>query len=159
MLRFYTVYNSMRYIREKLYLRLRMEPTPGLLALLNSEFQDILVTGIIETVPPHPMEANDAHLADLYRISLHFNRRAFGRLRQMIDFINAELMDQDAVRSVAAEWNWPSSESPSPLSSRRNVPCSRRSSLAHSEIGAPPPGGGPAEKPAGIRTAHGVWER
>ncbi|AMV17098.1 TIGR00730 family Rossman fold protein [Planctomyces sp. SH-PL14] len=95
-LRFYTVYNSMRYIREKLYLRLHVEPTPGLLALLNSEFQDILVTGIIETVPPHPMEANDAHLADLHRISLHFNRRSFGRLRQMINFINAELMDQDA---------------------------------------------------------------
>lgn len=90
-LQFYTVYNSMRYIREKLYLRLHVEPTEALLERLNTEFRDIIVSGRIERVETHPYEVNDPHLVDLPRIAFHFNRRGFGRLRQMIDLINLEL--------------------------------------------------------------------
>ncbi len=88
---FYSVYNSMRFIREKLYLRLHREPDEALLEGLNREFKDIVATGRIEKVEPHPYEADDDHLADLPRIAFVFNRRDYGRLRQMVDVINDAL--------------------------------------------------------------------
>ncbi len=88
---FYTVYNSMRYVKEKLYLRLHQAPSPEFLARLNIEFRDIIVTGEIELVPAHPFEADEPHLAQLPRLAFEFNRRALARLRQMVDLINDEL--------------------------------------------------------------------
>jgi len=88
---FYCVYNSSRYVRDKLYIRLHEKPTKELLDRLNTEFASIIESGKIEEVPPHELEADDDHLADLYRIAFQFNRRHFGRLRQMVDVINQEL--------------------------------------------------------------------
>ncbi|MEZ6048021.1 MAG: LOG family protein [Planctomycetaceae bacterium] len=90
-LKFYSVYNSMRYIRDQLVIRLHVEPTAELLERLNTEFSDILVSGKIEKVATHRFEADDAHLADLPRIGFKFNRKFIGRLRQMVDLINDEL--------------------------------------------------------------------
>lgn len=90
---FYSVYNSMRYVRDKLYLRLHKSPGPELLDRLNREFADIVERGSIELAEMHPFEADDDHLADLPRLAFRFNRRDFGRLRQMVDMINAELGD------------------------------------------------------------------
>jgi hypothetical protein len=64
-LKFYSVYNSMRYVREKLYIRLHKAPDDALLQRLNTEFADIVASGRIERVPPHAFEAEDEHLADL----------------------------------------------------------------------------------------------
>ena len=88
---FYTVYNSMRYVKDRLYLRLHETPSPEFLARLNTEFADIIVDGKIELMPAHPFEADEPHLASLPRIAFKFNRRAFARLRQMVDLINDEL--------------------------------------------------------------------
>jgi uncharacterized protein (TIGR00730 family) len=88
---FYSVYNSMRFIRDRLVLRLHLEPTKQLLERLNDEFADIVVSGKIEKADVHRLEADDAHLAELPRLSLNFDRKAVGRLRQMIDVINCEL--------------------------------------------------------------------
>jgi uncharacterized protein (TIGR00730 family) len=88
---FYSVYNSMRFIRDRLVLRLHVEPTEQLLERLNDEFADIVVSGKIEKVAVHRLESDDAHLAELPRLSLNFDRKAVGRLRQMIDVINCEL--------------------------------------------------------------------
>lgn len=90
-IRFYSVYNSMRYVRDKLYLRLHVEPPAEFIERLNDEFQDILVEGRIERVQTHRFEADDDHLLELPRLAFTFNRRNFGRLRQMIDLINGEL--------------------------------------------------------------------
>lgn len=90
---FYSVYHSMRYVRDRLYLRLHQDPPDELLDRLNSEFADILVKGRIERAPAHPFEADDEHLADLPRVAFHFNRRDMGRLRQMVDLINDELAE------------------------------------------------------------------
>ena len=81
----------MRFIRDRLVLRLHVEPTEQLLERLNDEFADIVVSGKIEKAAVHRLEADDAHLADLPRLSLNFDRKAVGRLRQMIDVINCEL--------------------------------------------------------------------
>ena len=88
---FYSVYNSMRFLRDRLVLRLHVEPTPQLLTRLNDEFADVCASGRIEKATVHRLEVDDAHLVDLPRLSFVFNRKAVGRLRQMIDVINCEL--------------------------------------------------------------------
>ena len=91
---FYSVYNSMRYVSGRLVLRLHVEPSNEFIEKLNDEFKDILASGIISKVDAHELEKDDSHLTDLPRISLIFNRKNLGRLRQMIDRINSELSPQ-----------------------------------------------------------------
>jgi uncharacterized protein (TIGR00730 family) len=88
---FYSVYNSMRFIRDRLVLRLHVEPTPHLIQRLNDEFADVCSSGKIEQAAVHRLEIDDEHLVSLPRLSFVFNRKAVGRLRQMIDVINCEL--------------------------------------------------------------------
>ncbi len=88
---FYCVYNSMRYVRGKLVLRLHFEPTDEFVGRLNEEFGSICESGKIEKTTAHHLEADDEHLFKLPRLSLQFNRRDIGRLRQMIDLINEEV--------------------------------------------------------------------
>jgi uncharacterized protein (TIGR00730 family) len=95
-MQFYSVYNSMRYVRRQLVLRLHKEPTDALIERLNDEFHDILESGRIVKTAVHRLEADDEHLRDLPRLALYFDRRNFGRLRQMVDVINRELADERA---------------------------------------------------------------
>ncbi len=92
---FYSVYNSMRYVRGQLVLRFHKEPSDEFVNRLNDEFQDLLETGRIQKIKVHPLESDDEHLADLPRLGLRFNRKHIGRLRQMVDLINTELADDD----------------------------------------------------------------
>jgi uncharacterized protein (TIGR00730 family) len=87
---FYSVYNSMRYIRDRLVIRLNREPSDALVDRLNKEFSDILEEGRIEKSAVHRLESDDEHLKNLPRLTMIFNRRNFGRLRQMIDVLNRE---------------------------------------------------------------------
>lgn len=87
---FYRVYNSMRFVKQNLVLRLNVEPSDELLARLNTEFADLLMTGTIERTTAHPFEADEPHLKSLPRIKFHFQRRETGRLRQLIDVLNQE---------------------------------------------------------------------
>ncbi len=85
---FYGNYHSQRYVEGRLVLRLKNEPSDTLLAAMNEEFADLLVSGTIEKIDPTPAEvADDDHL-DLHRIRLHFDRRHLGRLRQLVDRLN-----------------------------------------------------------------------
>ena len=104
-LRFYCVYNSMRYVRSKLVMRLHKEPTDAYVEQLNEQFADIVAGGRIEKCDTHKLEADDEHLAHLPRLSFLFNRRDLGRFRQMIDALNTDLGPEDSehVQSVAAE--------------------------------------------------------
>lgn len=88
---FYSVYNSMRFIRDRLVLRLHVDPTDHLMQRLNDEFADVCASGRIERAEAHQVEADDEHLLKLPRIAFTFNRKAVGRLREMIDVINCEL--------------------------------------------------------------------
>ena len=91
-LNFYSVYHSMRYVRNELVFRLNREPDEALLEKLNTQFTDILEGGKIERTAVLPAEQDDQHLASLPRIKFRFNRRDIGRLRQMVNVINgAEL--------------------------------------------------------------------
>jgi hypothetical protein len=88
LLKFYSVYHSMRYVRRKLVIRLNHEPGDELIARLNDEFRDI-VTGQILRSQALPLESDDPHLVDLPRLVFQFNRKDIGRLRQMVDVINS----------------------------------------------------------------------
>ena len=90
-LKFYRVFDSMRYVRDRLILRLRADPDPQFVDRLNDEFGEIVARGRIEKTTPHAHEASEVEIADLPRLALEFNRRSIGRLRQMIDCINSDL--------------------------------------------------------------------
>ncbi len=96
--RFYSNFHSQRYAGGKLILRLRQAPDAELLERLNREFSDIVVEGRIETIQPTEAEIADGDSLDCERISFLFDRRHFGRLRQMIDLLNTEAHLPDTTR-------------------------------------------------------------
>jgi hypothetical protein len=87
-LQFYKIYQSMRYVKNKLVFRLKEPLTPELLAAINFEFTDILTSGEFTVGGPLGEEKDEPDLADLPRLVFRFNRRSLGRLRQLIDAIN-----------------------------------------------------------------------
>jgi uncharacterized protein (TIGR00730 family) len=92
---FYSVYHSLRYVRDKLVLRLNSPPSDALLERLNDEFASILTAGRIERSDLHPHEQDEEHTHHLSRISLSFNRRDAGTLRMLIDALNASAEDAE----------------------------------------------------------------
>lgn len=85
---FYRVYDSQRYVRGQLVLRLRHRLDAAMVDRLNDEFADIVTSGRIRIGGPHPDEFNEPRLKDLARLYVPFNRRSYGRLRQLIDLVN-----------------------------------------------------------------------
>ena len=86
-LQFFHVFQSMRYVKNKLVVRLREAPPPALLDAINDEFADILSSGQFVVGGPLPGE-DEPELADFPRLIFRFNRRSLGRLRQLIDALN-----------------------------------------------------------------------
>ncbi len=87
--RFYSNYNSSRYVKDALVLRVKHPVTEGLLCTLNERFADICLNVARFTASgPLPEEENEPELADFHRIIFPFNRTNFGRLRSLIDVIN-----------------------------------------------------------------------
>jgi len=85
---FFRVYHSMRYVREKLVLRLNGPIGDELLAGINEQFADIVEQGEITQQAALKEERDEPDLADLPRLVFQFNRRNLGRLRQLIDCLN-----------------------------------------------------------------------
>jgi hypothetical protein len=88
-LNFYRVYHSMRYVKNDLVLRLNHRLTDEQLDKINVEFADIVKGGRFEQTDALAAEANETHLAGLPRLKFRFDRHKLGRLRQLIDRINA----------------------------------------------------------------------
>jgi uncharacterized protein (TIGR00730 family) len=86
--RFYSNYHSQRFTAGKLILRLRQGPDDSELVELNEQFSDIVVEGEIERTEPNQAEIEDSDALDMERITFYFDRRQFGRLRQLIDRLN-----------------------------------------------------------------------
>jgi uncharacterized protein (TIGR00730 family) len=92
-LNFYRIYHSMRYVRDRLVLRLQRRPSETLLQELVVHFGSIAVDGKLELTGPLPEEENEPEWAELPRLVLRFDRRSLGRLRLMIDCLNAESIE------------------------------------------------------------------
>jgi hypothetical protein len=73
----------------KLVVRLKHALFEESIKSLNEEFRDIVSGGSIEACDPYREEGDEPELLELSRLSLSFNRRNFGRLRQFIDRINS----------------------------------------------------------------------
>ncbi|MDQ3898784.1 MAG: Rossman fold protein, TIGR00730 family, partial [Actinomycetota bacterium] len=86
---FFRNYHSMRYVDPRLVIRLKAAPTRGEIADLNDRFADICTRGRIESAPPQPAEVSGHDHLELPRIALHFDRASHGRLRALIDALNA----------------------------------------------------------------------
>ncbi|MDR0533411.1 MAG: TIGR00730 family Rossman fold protein [Verrucomicrobiales bacterium] len=89
-LNFYYNFHSYRYVGDELVIRLQREVPPGALRRIAEDFADILenTPNNVVVSAPLPEEANEPELAKFPRLRLKFTRRAFGRLRELIDRLN-----------------------------------------------------------------------
>ena len=85
---FYRNYHSIRYVGDRLVVRMRAAPTAEELARLDTDFADIRTSGHIEATTALASEVADNDVVDLPRVVLHFDRLAHGRLRAFIDALN-----------------------------------------------------------------------
>lgn len=85
---FYKVYHSIRYIEDMTILRLNFELSDQTIQELNAQFKDILLHGKIEKLPMGPLPFDDDKFPDKHRIVCYFDRYHYGRLIQMIHYIN-----------------------------------------------------------------------
>ncbi len=86
---FYRNFHSIRYVGDLLVIRLRAAPTEAELEDLSVRFADICVEPGIEATPALPPEVADDDVPELPRITLQFDRMSHGRLRVLIDALNA----------------------------------------------------------------------
>ena len=86
--RFYRNYHSMRFVRDLLVIRLNHAPSPSAIDGLNEDFADIVMGEKIHAVEATPEESEEHDAVELPRIAFGFNRRDYGRLREMIDVLN-----------------------------------------------------------------------
>lgn len=87
--RFYRNYHSMRFVHELLVIRLKYAPSPSAIAGLNEDFADIINGTPIHPIEATPEEREDNQFVDLPRLAFGFNRRDYGRIRQLIDVLNS----------------------------------------------------------------------
>lgn len=87
--RFYSNFHSYRYIGDKLVIRLLHEPSDDLLSKLKADFSDVLKSGGFSKTEPLPAEEDEPELSHLPRIIFRHGRKDFGRLRELIDVLNA----------------------------------------------------------------------
>lgn len=86
--RFYRNYHSMRFVRELLVIRLNHPASPSAIEGLNEDFADLILGERIHAIEATPEEREDNDAVALPRLAFGFNRRDYGRLRQMIDTLN-----------------------------------------------------------------------
>lgn len=86
---FYRVYHSTRYVRDRLVIRLSRSLPADYVAALGVDFSDIITDGRLEQRTALSVERDEPETLQLPRLVLRFDRRHFGRLRQLIDRINA----------------------------------------------------------------------
>jgi uncharacterized protein (TIGR00730 family) len=85
---FWRNYQGLRWVGDRLVVRLRAEPTDAEVAALTDEFADVCVEGGIERTGPLPAEVSDNDALDLPRLVLTFDPRKGGRFRAMIRALN-----------------------------------------------------------------------
>ncbi len=87
--RFYRNFQSSRFVKELFVIRLKHSPTESALEAMNEDFADIITGPKLHRIDPTPEEIADNDAVELARIAFGFNRRDYGRLRQLIDVLNS----------------------------------------------------------------------
>jgi uncharacterized protein (TIGR00730 family) len=86
--RFYRNFHSSRFVKDLFVIRLKHAPADSALDAMNEDFADLIVGPPIRRIEATPEEVEDGDQLELSRIAFGFNRRDYGRLRQMIDVLN-----------------------------------------------------------------------
>ena len=87
--RFYRNYHSSRFVKDLLVIRLQRAPPPPALRGLNEDFADIISGEKFGAIEATAQEREDGDCPGLARIAFGFDRRQYGRLRQLIDVLNS----------------------------------------------------------------------
>ena len=88
-LQFYKTYHSSRWVKDQLVIRISRPLSGSAIVDLNKQFADVVSRGQIVQGSPLREEKNEPDIWDLPRLILTPYRRSFGRIRQLIDAINA----------------------------------------------------------------------
>jgi uncharacterized protein (TIGR00730 family) len=86
---FYRNYHSCRWVGDLFVIRLNKAPTTAQLADLSAQFSDIIVEGRIRSTKPFAPERSGNDHVHLPRIAFRFDRIHYGRLRMLINALNA----------------------------------------------------------------------
>ena len=87
--RFYRNFDSSRFVRDLFVIRLKHAPSDSAIRAMNEDFADIITSPELRRIETTPDEIEDNDRVDLPRIAFGFNRRDYGRLRQLIDVLNS----------------------------------------------------------------------
>src|SRR5512140_317582 len=87
--RFYRNFHSSRFVKDLFVIRLKHAPSDSAIEAMNEDFADINNGPPIRRIEPTVEETADQDNVDLYRIGFGFNRRDYGRLRQLVDVLNS----------------------------------------------------------------------
>src|SRR5882757_5724117 len=83
--RFYRNFQSSRFVKDLFVIRLKHAPSTSAIEAMNEDFADIVIGPEIKRIDPTAEELADDDHTDMPRIAFGFNRRDYGRLRQLID--------------------------------------------------------------------------
>ena len=86
---FYRNYHSYRWVGQKMVFRLRKRLVEKAIEVIAAAFADILNGNPVEQGEALPQEQNEPELEKLPRLIITPQRKNFGRLRKLIDAINA----------------------------------------------------------------------
>jgi uncharacterized protein (TIGR00730 family) len=86
--RFYRNFHSSRFVKDLFIIRLKHAPSDSAIEAMNEDFADINNGPPIKCIKPTPEEVENGDHVDLPRIGFNFNRKDYGRLRQLIDVLN-----------------------------------------------------------------------
>lgn len=126
---FWRNYDSLRWEKERLVMRLRVAPTVAELDELNHRFSGILESGRIAHTDPLPAELRDNDRLHLARVELVPKQRAVGELHRLVRALNC-------LASAPEEMGLPGAEAEGD-DSGTTVPAERRSDKDPVEPGLP----------------------
>ena len=86
--RFYRNFQSTRFVRDLFIIRLKHAPSASAIEALNEDFADIITGEPMKAIEATAEEREDNDRLDLQRLAFGFNRRDYGRLRQLVDVLN-----------------------------------------------------------------------
>ena len=86
--RFYRNFHSSRFVKDLFVVRLKHAPTDSAIEAMNEDFADIILGAPIRKIEPTPEDIEDNDCVNMPRIAFGFNRRDYGRLRQLYDVLN-----------------------------------------------------------------------
>ncbi len=86
--KFYKIYHSIRYVGNKTVIRLNSRLSNENVKELTKQYRCILRSGEIEATTALPAEGENDEYPDLPRLVMDFNKHNFGKLHEMLRFLN-----------------------------------------------------------------------